>query len=47
MESPKYMAVTKEGDTVVIFQLMMKKLVSFQKQAISVKLASVEKCESV
>lgn len=37
------MVVTQEGDTVVIFQLMMKKLVSFKKQAISVKLASAEK----
>lgn len=41
------MVVTQEGDTVVIFQLMMKKLVSFKKQAISVKLASAEKYKSI
>lgn len=41
------MAITQEGVTAVTFQLMMKKLVSFKKQAISGKLANVEKHESV
>lgn len=46
-ESPEFMAIIQEGVTAVTFQLMMKKLVSFKKQAISGKLANVEKHESV
>lgn len=41
------MDVTQEEYTELIFKLMMKKLISFQKKAIFVKLVSVEKCKLV
>ena len=41
------MNVTGEGDTELIFKLMIKKLVTLQKQAIFVKLASADKCKLI
>lgn len=41
------MDVTREGDTELISKLMIKKVVTLQKQAIFVKLVSADKCKLI